>query len=237
MRVQRNNPSKLARFIIELCSVFLGVTLAFALNRWNEEKKLRVTEEKILTEIKNGLELDISDTEVNISGHKAGIKAATTFLKLASGKEVQKDSLLISYHTLWRNFISIQNASGYESLKSRGLEVIRNDSLRYQIITLYDFYYEMIEKLEEEYSEMQYTEHYLPEMRPILHRHLMFDENGVLVGVKNRWWLYQSEQKLYFELLNRMIENRRFTIRIYKDIQKRIQLLVSQIDKELAKID
>ena len=61
-----------------------------------------------------------------------------------ANKKVNSDSLMTYYRDLTRDFISIQNTAGYETLKSRGLELIKNDSLRLQIITLYEYNYKIL---------------------------------------------------------------------------------------------
>ncbi len=44
-------------FLIELLSVFIEISLAFALNNWSNQRKENPSEAKILSEIKNGLPL------------------------------------------------------------------------------------------------------------------------------------------------------------------------------------
>jgi hypothetical protein len=59
-------------------------------------------------------------------------------IRIVNNIPVDKDSLPIFYHFLTRDFITIQNTSGYQTLKSKGLETIKNDSLRRNIIDLYE---------------------------------------------------------------------------------------------------
>jgi heme O synthase-like polyprenyltransferase len=48
----------LRKYAFEFLSIFIAVIAAFALNNWNDNRKDRIAESKILTEISNGLELD-----------------------------------------------------------------------------------------------------------------------------------------------------------------------------------
>ena len=61
---------------------------------------------------------------------------------------------MILLHITFFDYISIQNISGYETLKSNGLELIRDDSLRFEIITLYEYDYSILKKFEEEYENI-----------------------------------------------------------------------------------
>jgi hypothetical protein len=64
---------------IEFFSIFIAVVSAFALNNWNENRRDNNSENKILVEISNGLEKDIDDIKLNVSGHKSGISACNYF--------------------------------------------------------------------------------------------------------------------------------------------------------------
>ena len=45
-------------------------------------------------------------------------------MDVLANNTAQTDSFLIHYFNLTRDFISIQNTSGYETLQSKGLELI-----------------------------------------------------------------------------------------------------------------
>ncbi len=47
------------RYAIEFISIFIAVVSAFAINNWNDNRNNIISEQKILTEIKNGIEIDI----------------------------------------------------------------------------------------------------------------------------------------------------------------------------------
>ena len=49
------------KYLFEFISIFLAVSLAFILDRWNDDRKDSIAENKILEEIYNGLERDSLD--------------------------------------------------------------------------------------------------------------------------------------------------------------------------------
>ena len=140
---------KWKKYGFEFLSIFIAVISAFALNNWNDNRRNSEVETKILVEIMNGLEKDLDDVNLNRYGHEEGIKACRFFQQIINGKLVSTDSLRDYYLALTRDFVAIQNISGYESLKSRGLEFIKNDTLRFKIITLYEYDYKTLKKFEE----------------------------------------------------------------------------------------
>ena len=137
------------KYFSEFALIFISVILAFALTEWSNNQGKKISEEKIFLEILNGLKKDSIDLTGNIDAHKNGIKACKYWRKVITDNKADKDSLIGYYFLLTRNVISIQNISGYETLKSKGLETIKNDSLRVKIINLYEFDYQVMKKFEE----------------------------------------------------------------------------------------
>lgn len=96
-------------YLFEFLSIFIGISLAFALSKWNEDHRDYRSEVKILMEMKHGLKLDLQDLNQNIMGHKRGTESCDYFRKLINNEDVSFDSLGFEYFMLWRDFISIQN--------------------------------------------------------------------------------------------------------------------------------
>ena len=220
-------------YLFELISVFLGVTLAFALNQCNENRRLEFTEEKTLTEISNGLDQDLKDIEENITGHDIALRACDWFKRYIRGEEVDMDSTRVYFISLTRDFISVQNTAAYQSLKSKGLDLIESDSLRIQIISLYEYYFQIIEKLEEDYPEMQYYTSYAGTLEESLSRFMEFDETGKLIGFTHLPDLREKEEKTLLALLWRIQLNREFILEYYKVLKEKIGEVQSAIREEV----
>jgi len=77
---------KWRKYSFEFISIFTAVILAFALNNWNDNRRNNNAENKILTEIYNGLNKDLEDFKRNELGHKSGIKAIAYFKNILSKK-------------------------------------------------------------------------------------------------------------------------------------------------------
>ncbi len=221
-------------YLLEFLSFVVGVSLAFALNNWNDNRKDRKSESKILTEIRNGLRLDLTDIQQNVQGHKMGLRACNVYQKLAQGDTVSLDSFPVFNFTLLRDFISIQNKSGYESLKSKGLEIIQNDSLRFEIITVYDYYDQILEKLEEDYSEMQFNANYFAPLNALLHPYYIFDDNGNLTGIEQPLPLSETQRKEMLSYLYRIEGNRTFILNYYGVLETKVEELIGKIEGELG---
>jgi hypothetical protein len=221
------------KYIFEFLSIFLAVIFAFALNNWNGNRKDRYAENKILSEINIGLARDLKDIKENKSGHKIGLKAVNYFTRAIANKPVSKDSLLIYYFSLTRDFISIQNISGYETLKSKGLELIQNDSLRSEIISIYEYDYNTLRKLEENYYELQFHENYFKEINYILSQNLQFNQDKQITGINIPLELEKDKEKLILTYLWQIQSNRNFILRYYNEVENKIKELKSKIENEL----
>ena len=132
-----------SKFAFEFLSIFVAVISAFALNNWNDHRKDNVAEHNILEEISNGLEKDIKDTEQNIMGHKYGLMACQYWRKVINDQVINSDSIQFHYFNLLRDFISLQNTSGYENLKIKGFRIDKK-ILRTSIISLYEYDYKTL---------------------------------------------------------------------------------------------
>ena len=152
-----------------------------------------------------------------------------------ANKKVNSDSLMTYYSDLTRDFISIQNTAGYETLKSRGLELIKNDSLRLQIITLYEYNYNILRKLEEEYSEMQFQENYFIEINKSFAPNFQFDANKRIIGIDLPIKIPVNEEKTILLYLWKIQDNRNFILGYYSEIEIKISKLHEQIKKEIER--
>ncbi len=230
--VNKNTIETWKKYGFEFLSIFVAVVLAFALDNWNENRKEAYTEKKILAEIANGLEKDLDDLRLNELGHRQGISACIYFRKVLAGQEIKTDSLMPHFFNLTRDFISIQNVAGYETLKSKGLELIENDSLRLQIISLYEYDYNSLRKLEEEYAELQFQESYFKEINQMLAPNFKFDAELKVVGMDLPLKLLDNDKKVFLLYLWKIRQNRLIMLGYYADIEKKVDQLRRAIRRE-----
>jgi hypothetical protein len=218
---------------IEFLSVFVAVLSAFALNNWNDNRRDNYTANKILIEIENGLAKDIEDIKVNVGGHQSGLYACNYFRDILADKEVETDSLAAYYLALTRDFICVQNVAGYETLKSKGLELIKNDLLRLEIISLYEYDYNTLRKLEEEYFEMQFQENYFKEFNEVLAPNIEFDTDLKMTGIKLPIKIQGNKKKELLLNLWKIEAARNFIIKNYLDVEKQIHKVQEKIKNEI----
>lgn len=219
------------KYAMEFISIFIAVVSAFALNNWNENRRDHKAATKILTEISNGLQKDLEDIRINIFGHKQGVKACDYWRRVLNNQNIDQDSLGRYYLGVTRDFFSAQNNSGYETLKSKGLELIKNDSLRFDIISLYEYDYGALKTMEENYFEMQFQENYFRDFNDLIAPNLVFDEKGDISSINLPLKINTAEKRKLLAYLWKIQINRKFILLYYADMEKKIQSISQGIEK------
>ncbi|MCB9182901.1 MAG: hypothetical protein H6591_03210 [Flavobacteriales bacterium] len=222
------------KYAFEFVLIFVAVVAAFALNQWSSDKRDAHAEEKILREIHSGLGKDLYDVRLNVSGHEKGLAACAFWRKVLRGEQVDIDSLDQRVKYLTRDFVCLQNSSGYQSLRSRGLELVTDDSLRSDIISLYEYDLVVLAKLEETYAEMQFFAHFQSLFSEVVGPYLRFADTGVPQGLDLPLTVTEDERRRFLLAIWRIESNRRFAQRHYERVQERIGQVRDHIDRVLA---
>lgn len=223
--------------LIQFVFIFVSVLFAFSLSEWSNKREERITEVKILKEISNSLKRDLYDLENNVYAYGMSEHSIEIVKEWLDGNNTPNDSLNLYYQIMLRNYTPIINRSAYESLKSTNIKIISNDSLRLDIISMYDYYYRMVEKLEDEIFEMQDYRNHSEKVNKIISPYMIFDENIQLIGLADASGISEKDKNSILESFWKVTENRKFKVQLYNDIISQINLLEQKIDKELDKLN
>ena len=122
----------------EIVLVVIGILIALQVNTWREEQKSRSYERSILQEIRKSLLEGIPDSKAIRARAQRTMEGAIRMTRHLNGYSLGEDSLYLLINRLRYRQIYQYNSGPYESLKSAGIERISNDSLRFELIALYD---------------------------------------------------------------------------------------------------
>jgi hypothetical protein len=123
----------------EIVLVVIGILIALQINNWNEERKDKNYEIKMLSEISTSLKNDVMHFREMIKTFDKLYETSDYFMDLSKKNVKYHDTLLVKVFDL-NNSINYQFNSGpYEALKSSGIDKISNDGLRNKITNLFDF--------------------------------------------------------------------------------------------------
>jgi len=151
-----NNTGKYFKYAIgEIILVVIGILIALQINTWNEERKSKQFETRILREIRASILLDLKRNkailEHRILPKRIGIQ---NLIKNIHSKEKVHDSILRkNFRDAGKGILLTYDKGAYESLKAIGLDKINNDSLRNSLIRFYENKLPRGKELIREYNE------------------------------------------------------------------------------------
>ena len=141
--IKENRVSKYVLYAIgEIMLVVIGILIALQLNGWKEERVEASLEIGIVTSL---LE-DISENEVKLKDMMEGDSVIYERNKallqiLQDEKSEYHDSLKLYFGTINRYNIFFPQRIAYQDLVSKGLHIMKNDSMRNKVIELFDVTY------------------------------------------------------------------------------------------------
>ena len=135
----QNKVVQYSRYAIgEIILVMVGILLALQVNNWNEDRKDVHREIKMLTDLRNDIKYNIENINVGITILQEGSSHSQNIL-IAFEKQIKYDSKMIKDFEFYDYFWDPDfRYASFENLKQEGVNLISNDSLRNEIIELYE---------------------------------------------------------------------------------------------------
>ncbi|MBC8110116.1 MAG: hypothetical protein H7Y04_03555 [Verrucomicrobia bacterium] len=213
----------------ELLLIVGGILIALSINNWNDARKQRITEIKSLKEIKNTLQSDLRDLKYNIQGEKIIVSSREKLLQMQAQKIVFHDSLVPYFDKVFWDIYLAVNRSAFESIKSRGLDIISNDSLRLKIADLYDYAYKVIETNEKQTGDYLFQEsnNFAEDIIPL--QEVNTDRNTSYKNLMNK-----QDFKTF---LKQSLTIEQEKLRQYGSLERRLQNLVAEIESEVKRLE
>lgn len=210
----------------EIILVLIGILLALSISDWNNKRLEKQKELTTLIELKKGILIDL---DLVSEGLKSVTKSVTDLEYLQSIITDQQYSynkgLDTLFGTVWGMRILKPNNAFYEDLKSSGLNLIKDDSIRFQIVQLFETNYSWLNWINElemsinEVNRPYYLEHF---------NSLVFSKQATPNNFNEIW----NDQ--YY---HNIIDYRRITldnqVQNYGTTEVAIKRLVEDIDKYL----
>ncbi len=229
---------KLSKYLVyaigEIILVVIGILIALQIGIWNNENQLKKIEIKYLTEIKNNLESDLPDVLFNLKFNESKLNSNEIILRFIDQEFPYSDSLNFHFSNLLFNTRTLVNSSTYQNLKSRGLEIISNDTLRQNITKLYEFdIYNLVDFEAKDDHPFQYNT-FIPEVTKSIKFNTLNSESGLPSGLAEPLDLKTLHKS--FSLKNAIIINinlREYMIINYQDLRDQIENTIFEIEKEL----
>jgi len=139
-----NKPLKYMRYAIgEIILVVFGILIALQVNNWNEDRKLKKEELKMLLELKSVLEGGKLEGELEFQksqlDRNIGSQASCAhIINHFEANMPYTDSLKFHFANAHTRYIALVRDQAYENIKSYGFGFIQNDTLKEELIRAYE---------------------------------------------------------------------------------------------------
>jgi len=225
-----NRPLKYIRYAIgEILLVVIGILIALSINNWNENRKRQNEELILLADVKNNLEMTLtsfrSDTIYNantiVQYHKI-----ENYIDNDLPYSIELDSVF-GILTFWNG--PTITASAYNSLQSKGLDLIKNEALKQDIINMYD------EVLKELFTDYENAESKLSELivDPFFVKHVKRLNNKSLNLARPNDFESLKKNQEFSNILSAIIRQRKKGIIYYAVVMNQIETLIDKIKNEI----
>ena len=135
----RNLRKYLVYAIGEILLVMIGILLALQVNNWNEENKNRQLERVTLDQLKKDVVANISEIERVQSSLDDHILSINIILHAFENDLPYHDSLSRYFGMAMVYTTNFMHEGAYQSIKSFGTHVIRDEVLRFEISNYFDY--------------------------------------------------------------------------------------------------
>jgi len=215
------------QILIEIAVITIGILIAYQLNSWKETRNNLEAERKMLSEIKSNLVLDKMDFLANKNAHQKAIKLIDSLRRWDGDYSAEISYMFFS---IFRDYLFLPQTSAFETLKSKGIDLIRNDSIRIGIQRLHDFHYKIILDYESTYAANQFYD-------DLEHVSLTYFESFPINSSRyavpktiDTEWLHNNDISVRLDLCE---FEHNFCIKLYETTEKEMDRLIEAIDQEL----
>ena len=222
----------------EILLVVIGILMALQINNWNEARKTKQIEHKILKELKE----DLIETKADLLTDIADAKniLATTDSLYHSVVKNDWNNVKISPDYIYREPVLYPKLSAYKSLQTYGINMISNDSLRKLVTDFYELQLKRINDNEQSISDLNKNEikkHLNDIAKPLDLCEDCFSLNSLSHNIplmqKDFYHVTEPNAKIKHLLREKFILTHSLLTIRYADTQKKIETLITLINQEI----
>ena len=227
--------NRLTRYLVyavgEILLVVIGILIALNINNASAESRTRNKELVLLKEMRQNLSADLRDVQYNVAGNKGRTRANEAVLKALQERTALNDSLKQHFGNILGNFQLSENTAAWENLKSVGIDLISDDSLRNAIAALYSTKYVYQENLEKSMDD----HYHWNQLYPMVLKNL--DVEAVWVSATPVDHEGLMDDREFREVLKMNLFIRRYMQGQYEAIEDEIEDILERLDAHIRHLE
>lgn len=214
----------------EIILVVIGILIALSINNWNEIRKYKNLEILTLIEIEKGLNQALNENERAEKANIGTIKSYEILLEHFDKKLPYSESTSKQFGRLMAWQEPDFNYAGFELFKSRGPDLISNDSIKIKLLEIYE---EKIQYLVNDHNKTEWNYNNTV-MTPFYTNNFEINQqNGI--AVPNDYVELMNNQQ-FKNKLTYLIHIRRYGVDRSRELSLLIRNLTNQISIEIERL-
>jgi hypothetical protein len=229
--------NKFSRYLLyavgEVFLIVVGILLALYLDNLNDEKRARSVEIKLLQELKSNLGSNLRILDRSLSTELEYLSYNETILEYLDNKKPYDEALERAFGVYFWTISTNPVKGGYDFLKSKGVDLISNDSLRKNISFIFENEFSILKNENEVWSNnLQQNISYPYHVKHF--RRYYSAINGTEVEIAKPFDYNALLEDDEFKSINtEIISNRKWNINTLEELIGEMETLILQIDAEL----
>ena len=226
-----NKPLKYFRYAIgEIVLVVFGILIALQINNWNEIRKYKNLEIVTLLEIQKGLNQALKENERAEKANLGTIKSYEILLEHFEKKLPYSESVSVHFRRLMAWQEPDFNYTGFELFKSRGPDLISNDSIKIKLLKIYE---EKIQYLVNDHNKTEWNYNNTV-MTPFYTNNFEINlQNGI--AVPNDYVALMNNQQ-FKNKLTYLMYIRKYGVDNSRELNSLIKNLIDEISSEIERL-
>ena len=208
----------------EIALVVIGILIALQINNWNEWRKDRVKEKNVLLELKTTVQENIDHINWAIDNCRWINQASNSIISTIESNSPYSDTLISHFEISTRSCTNFTlSRAGYVELMNTGFDILKTDSLKRKIISLFE-------------TKALRTEQILSSVSQSFEDHKYM--TSIFVSDANGWvpiaFDKLKKDQYYFSLTKKSLHQRTFITKVLQDYQLELQNVNELIKEELG---
>ena len=227
--IEQNKTGKYLKYAIgEIVLVVIGILIALQINNLNEQHKINVQELTILKELKLSLESNKNILNSRITNSQDKILRGKLLQEHLKEKRPYNDSLRDFFKIPTYELTVALSFASFENTKNQGLQIIKNNELRLELIKLFDEEFKDITVLGVNSSALLTST-----IAPFLQKHFEYTTHGL----EPNNYIELLKAKEYVNILSRSIYLNSLASNLSSDVLVKTDILIEALDEEIKQLE